>query len=248
MTLIILLVFSKKDYNKSRSYGVNFMKIFLAVDILNGNVVHGYKGQRQDYRPLDWGIAKSTVPSEYLQEMGAKNIYFADLDRIEGTGNNDSEILACKGLTDSAILNRGAKKPSDAIHEDWIKNVVSTETCTKNQKDYPFEYFSIVIKNNRTYPLNEDPKEVFSACADWDFEGGIVMNLSSVGAEDSMGGLDIEGIRNSFSGKLLYGGGVNDMSDLKRLFKAGYDGAIIATAVHKGRIPLKVLQEGEVCW
>ncbi|MBN2734964.1 MAG: nickel transporter [Methanomicrobiaceae archaeon] len=224
------------------------MKIFLAVDILHGNVVHGYKGQRQDYKPLNWGIAKSTIPCRYIQEMGAKNIYLADLDRIEGIGDNDSEILACRGYAETAILNRGATKPQDAMAEDWIKNVISTETCTKNQKDYPFEYFSIVIKDNKTYPSGGDPKEAFSACAEWDFEGGIVMNLSSVGAEDSMGGLDIEGIRSVFPGKLLYGGGVNDMSDLKRLCDAGYDGAIIATAVHKGRIPLKVLQDGEVCW
>ena len=224
------------------------MKIFLAVDILKGNVVHGYKGQRKDYRPLDWGIAKSTIPSEYIREMGAKNVYFADLDRIEGTGNNNKEILACRELTETAILNRGAKEPGDAMHADWIKNVISTETCRENQKDFPFEYFSIVIKDNKTYPDEGSPANTFAACRDWDFEGGIVMNLSSVGTEDRMGGLDIEGIRKAYPKTLLYGGGVYDMSDLKRLYDAGYDGAIIATAVHKGRIPLEILKEGEVCW
>lgn len=224
------------------------MKIFLAVDILRRNVVHGYKGQRRNYRPLDWGLAKSTVPCEYIREMGAKNIYLADLDRIEGTGNNDEEILACRGIAETAILNRGAKKPSDAMQERWVKNVVSTETCSENQKDFPFDYFSIVIKNNKTYPLEQSPIAAFSACREWNFEGGIVMNLSSVGAEDSMGGLDIEGIRESFPKKLLYGGGVNSMSDLKRLHDAGYDGAIIATAIHRGKIPIEILRQGEVCW
>ncbi|MDD3977734.1 MAG: HisA/HisF-related TIM barrel protein [Methanomicrobium sp.] len=224
------------------------MKIFLAVDILKGNVVHGYKGLRNDYRPLDWGIASSTVPCEYLKEMKAKNVYLADLDRIEGTGDNDKEILACRGTAESAILNRGAKRPEDAMHEDWIKNVISTETCPKNQQDFPFEYFSIVIKDNLTYPDKKSPVESFLACSDWDFEGAIVMNLSSVGSEDRMGGLDIEKIRDVYPKTLIYGGGVSDMSDLKRLYEAGYDGAIIATAVHKGKVPVEILEDGEVCW
>ncbi|MBP2134596.1 phosphoribosylformimino-5-aminoimidazole carboxamide ribotide isomerase [Methanomicrobium sp. W14] len=227
------------------------MKIFLAVDILNGNVVHGYKGRRSEYRPLDWGIAKSTVPCKYIQEMGAKNVYFADLNMIEGTGNNNSEILACRGLTGTAIINRGAKKPEDAIKENWLKSVISSETCTEEQKNFPtgsFDYFSIVVRDKKTYPSKKLPAEVFSACNEWNFNGGIVMNLSSVGSEDRMGGLDIESIRKSYSKELLYGGGVYDMEDLKRLYDAGYDGAIITTAVHKGRIPKEILAEGEICW
>ena len=46
---------------------------------------------------------------------------------------------------------------------------------------------------------------------------------------------------------LFYGGGVRSESDLKVLADAGFDGAIISTAVHKGAIPLSLIQEGEFC-
>ena len=72
------------------------MKILFAVDILDGIVVHGYKGERSVYKPLDWGIARSVVPHEYISEMGIRYPYLADLDRIEGKGDNDDAILACK--------------------------------------------------------------------------------------------------------------------------------------------------------
>lgn len=143
------------------------MKIILAVDILKGNVVHGYKGQRNGYKPLDWGIASSTIPDEYIREMGAKNVYLADLDRIEGFGDNNDAIIKCEGLAEVSILNRGAKKPSDALSLPWIKNVISTETCAGNQKDYPFDYFSVVIKDGRVFPDRSDPVLAFKKAADW---------------------------------------------------------------------------------
>ncbi len=236
------------------------MKIYLAVDILNGKVVQGYKGQRNIYKPLDWGLAHSVVPCEYLEEMRPKNVYIADLNRIEGTGNNNESILACgilKDKIDSAIINRGSKMPEEKMRDssgrysDWadkLEYVVSTETCRGRQSDFDFEFFSIVIKDKRAYPSGDIPEKVFEECADWNFKGGVVMNLSSVGAEDSMGGLNIEAIRKAYPhpGILLYGGGVNSTDDLMRLKNAGYDGAIIATSIHKGRVPIELLRAGEI--
>ena len=46
---------------------------------------------------------------------------------------------------------------------------------------------------------------------------------------------------------LFYGGGVRSEEDLRVLADAGFDGAIISTAVHKGAIPASLIQEGEFC-
>ena len=65
-----------------------------------------------------------------------------------------------------------------------------------------------------------------------------------MGAEDSMGGLDIESLRDSCDSELFYGGGVTGMDDLHRLRNAGFDAAIIATAVHKGHVPPEIVESG----
>ncbi len=223
------------------------MKILFAIDIMDGIVVHGYKGKRDGYRPLDWGLARSVIPHEYISEMGIKYPYLADLDRIEGKGDNDGAVLACRGVK-TAYLNRGARSPEDAMKEPWIKNVVSTETCRGEPSGYTdFDYFSIVVKDKKAVPGGGEPSIILKNASDYSFKGYIILNLSSVGAEDSMGGLDIEGLRDSCSSELFYGGGVTGMDDLWRLKDAGFDGAIIATAVHKGLIPQEIVKKGFLC-
>ena len=54
-------------------------------------------------------------------------------------------------------------------------------------------------------------------------------------------------MRNAYGKKLFYGGGVRNGHDLDRLARAGFDGAIVATGVHKGSIPLESLREGYWC-
>jgi phosphoribosylformimino-5-aminoimidazole carboxamide ribotide isomerase len=41
---------------------------------------------------------------------------------------------------------------------------------------------------------------------------------------------------------LILGGGVKDEKDLEALEKIGFSGALVATAVHNGMIPLKRIQ------
>jgi len=225
------------------------MKIILAVDILAGQVVHGYKGERYHYQPLDWGKAQSVIPHEYISEMGAKHIYLADLDRISGTGDNNADIYTCEGISETAFLNRGARTPDDAFPAPWIKNVVSTETCSGDPASYAtsFDYFSVVVKDGKALPDNSDPVTRLREAEAWDFEGCVLLNLSGVGTKTGFGGLDLSALRDSCTRPLLYGGGVATLEDLRTLADIGFDGAIIATAVHTGEIPLHILQDGELC-
>ena len=104
-----------------------------------------------------------------------------------------------------------------------------------------------MVKDKKAVPRGGEPSIILKNASDYSFKGYIILNLSSVGAEDSMGGLDIEGLRDSCSSELFYGGGVTGMDDLWRLKDAGFDGAIIATAVHKGLIPQEIVKKGFLC-
>jgi len=106
---------------------------------------------------------------------------------------------------------------------------------------------SIDIKDGSVIPNGENPSEFLSSVADTPFEGFIILNISSVGTEC---GIDLEFVktlRAVTKKPLFYGGGVRSVEDLKVLADAGFDGAIVSTAVHKGAIPLSLIQEGEYC-
>ena len=63
-------------------------------------------------------------------------------------------------------------------------------------------------------------------------------------------GLDkgsLEKMRAAYHRKLFYGGGVATIEDLQLLSDAGFDGAIIATALHHGAVPLAWIRRGYCC-
>ena len=57
----------------------------------------------------------------------------------------------------------------------------------------------------------------------------------------------LETLRSAYHRKLFWGGGVANTSDLETLCNAGFDGAIIATALHHKKIPLAWIRRGRVC-
>jgi phosphoribosylformimino-5-aminoimidazole carboxamide ribotide isomerase len=54
-------------------------------------------------------------------------------------------------------------------------------------------------------------------------------------------------MRAAYHRKLFWGGGVATPDDLAMLCDAGFDGAIIATALHHKKIPLDWIRRGRVC-
>jgi phosphoribosylformimino-5-aminoimidazole carboxamide ribotide isomerase len=64
-----------------------------------------------------------------------------------------------------------------------------------------------------------------------------VLDLARVGAGDGLDTHLIARVRNAAPGvSLLAGGGVRGLDDLMRLADAGCDGALVATALHNGRL------------
>jgi phosphoribosylformimino-5-aminoimidazole carboxamide ribotide isomerase len=54
-------------------------------------------------------------------------------------------------------------------------------------------------------------------------------------------------MREAFSGRLLWGGGVASVEDLEMLGNSGFDGAIVATALHTNTIPVEIIRRGIFC-
>ena len=223
------------------------MDLILALDLMNGLVVHGKKGERSTYRPLTWGVASSAEPLAYVRDMKPRSLYIADLDRIEGVGSHDRAILDCCRLVERCLVDRGSRSPEDAACGENMFPVIGTETAGEDLMAYNGGFLSVDIVDGKVIPRGEDPLRILRLAEKGDFEGCIILSLGSVGTESGIPSLPLEEMRATFTRTLLFGGGVASLDDLRLLADLGFDGAIVATAVHRGAIPLEVVRRGRFC-
>jgi phosphoribosylformimino-5-aminoimidazole carboxamide ribotide isomerase len=223
------------------------MKLVLAMDLKKKLVVHGKSGQRDTYKPLDWGCSPTAEPLGFIDAIKPKFIYIADLDRIEGTGSHDRIIADCAGKTAACYLDRGCRTPDDFLSGYHIKNVVGTETGGDQLSRYQGGLLSLDIKNGHVIPDNRDPADVLRQANHWKFTGCIILNISAVGTETGISRELIETMRSAYHRELFYGGGVANAADLQVLSDAGIDGAIISTALHHGTVPPAWIRRGRCC-
>ncbi len=220
------------------------MNLILAVDLKAGLVVHGVSGKRKSYRPLTWGLSPSAEPGEYVEALSPRYLYIADLDRITGAGDHTAQIMACSALVDACYVDRGCRNPSEYLNIPGIIDIAATETTYSTLQKYPGGYLSIDMKAERVLPTGEHPRDLLKKACEWNFSGAIILNIGAVGTGRGLNESLLAGMKELFEKPLLYGGGVATPGDLDTLAKIGFDGAIIATAIHRGNIPLADLRRG----
>ncbi|MGB7787967.1 HisA/HisF-related TIM barrel protein [Methanoregula sp.] len=223
------------------------MELILAMDLRHNLVVHGKSGQRTTYKPLDWGCSPTAEPVGFVRAIAPRNIYIADLDRIEGTGSHDRLVRDCARQVSACYVDRGCRSPEDLLSGYHVRNIVGTETGGDALARYTGGLLSIDIKNGRVIPFNRDPVDLLRQANGWKFEGCIILNIGAVGTETGLSKESLENMRAAYHRKLFYGGGVATIGDLQLLSDAGFDGAIIATALHHGAVPLAWIRRGRCC-
>lgn len=222
------------------------MKLILAVDLKEGMVVHGKSGNRDEYRPLTWGLSPSAEPFSYISSLRPKYLYVADLDRIAREGEHTEIILKLGSIVSELYVDRGVEIPEEYLPKPII-TIVGTETIDAPFEEFNGGFLSIDIKDNRVVPSGEKPEDYLKNLSSSKFDGFILLNISSVGTERGINPEFIQRIRNATDKPLYYGGGIASMADLMLLNQIGCDGVILSTAVHKKIIPLELIQKGELC-
>jgi phosphoribosylformimino-5-aminoimidazole carboxamide ribotide isomerase len=222
------------------------MDLVLAMDLKGGVVVHGKRGDRATYRPLTWGISPSADPEEYLMAMQPRFLYIADLDRIAGTGSHDALIASCARMVERCYVDRGCRSADDLLAGAHIVNVVGTETAG-DLSLYRGGMLSIDVRDGLVIPGKRKPADVLALAADLPFDCCVVLNISAVGTEEGLSSSVLGDVRRAYRKKLFYGGGIRDTGDLDRLASAGFDGVIVATAVHTKAIPHECIRRGYWC-
>lgn len=222
------------------------MKLILAIDLKDGVVVHGKSGNRSEYAPLTWGLSPSAEPFSYVSFMKPKYLYVADLDRIALEGDHTETILKLAGMVTELYADRGTTIPEEYLPKP-INTIVGTETADAPLEEFSGGFLSIDTKDGRVIPHGEDPVSCLKSADAANFDGYIILNITSVGTACGIDTEYAKKLRAATKKPLFYGGGVSSVEDLELLKEIGFDGAIISTAVHKKNIPLELLQDGELC-
>lgn len=224
------------------------MELILAMDLKADLVVHGKSGQRAGYKPLDWGCSPTADPIGFVRAIAPKYIYIADLDRIEKTGSHDRLVRECARLVSACYIDRGCRSPDDLLTGYHISNIIGTETAGGDLSRYDSGFLSLDLKDGCVIPSGYDPVDMLRQANGWKFSGCIILDIEAVGTESGLLNREkLETMRAVYHRKLFYGGGVATVADLNMLRDAGFDGAIIATALHHGTIPQEWIRRGYPC-
>ena len=222
------------------------MEIIPVLDIKGGLVVRARMGQRDHYAPIATPLASTSDPLDVARGVLAlypfATLYIADIDAIEGRGDNSDALrrigLGCPGVSlwvDNGIADAGAAAR-------WLSAGVGSLVLGSETQSDPSLIRGLAADERVILSLDfrgaafQGPPAILDMPSAWPARV-IVMTLARVG---SGAGPDVDrlsAVRAVASGRRIYAaGGVRDGADLTALAGAGIAGALVATALHDGRL------------
>ncbi len=222
------------------------MQVIPVIDLKGGEVVRARMGDRASYRPIESPLSPTSDAVDVVRGLLAvypfPTLYVADLDAIQGAGDNLRALRRIRSGFPALHMwvDNGAADPAALealIGADLGEPVIGSES----QRDGALiarhtDSMRVVLSLDFRGRAFQGPEEILAEPGRWP-RRVIVMTLARVG---SGGGPDLErfaAIRSIAEGREIYAaGGVRDGADLSALKAAGAAGALIATALHDGRV------------
>lgn len=229
------------------------MEVVPVIDLMRGEVVHARRGARAGYAPIRSGLVEGSGPlaiaGALMRLAPFRKLYIADLDAIRGEGGHalavaalaadhpEVELWVDRGETDVESL-------AERIAEEEGVSVIGTESFEDART------LAHALKASRgLLSLDHDadgpigPREAHAEASLWP-ERVVVMTLARVGAGE---GPDFDRVARAVEmagdRKVYAAGGVRDIGDLRRLAGLGAAGALVASALHDGRITADELRD-----
>jgi phosphoribosylformimino-5-aminoimidazole carboxamide ribotide isomerase len=225
------------------------VEIVPVIDLRNGEVVHARRGERDSYRPVQSQLCSGSAPGDVVAGLRGvypfATLYIADLDAIQGRGDNDASIREIRQRFPALRLwvDNGLAE-ADACRS-WLAHELGTLVLgSEAQRDHAILQDLSDDDARRNLVLSLDykddrflgPPELLAATELWPHRL-IVMTLSRVG---SGGGPDLALLRRwrteAPARKIFAAGGVRGGEDLIDLARRGVSGVLVATALHDRRI------------
>ncbi len=221
------------------------LEIIPVIDIRHGLVVRAVMGRRELYRPIDTPLSRTAMPEDVVMGLlglhDFETIYIADLDAIEGTGDNTGAVtLLRKRFAHLDIWIDNGIAARDAIRA-WLDGdrgtlVLGSESQTgadvaRSFKDDPRLVLSLDFRESAF----QGPSELLDP-SHWP-ERVIAMTLARVGGASGPDFERLSQLRRLGPGHRIYAaGGVRGSDDLQSLADMGVSGVLIASALHDGRL------------
>lgn len=219
-----------------------------AIDLAQGRVVHAYRGQRDEYQPLRSRLCRSCEPSDVIAGLlglhAFTTLYIADLDALQDKGDQstvikqirdrfpDLELWIDAGIHTLPRCRRwrqGAPRTTAVLGSETLSDTALLQNKRVTECD---TVLSLDFKGNRLL----GPADLLERPEHWPTRI-IAMCLDQVGSAQ---GPDTERLRQlerkSPHSELFAAGGVRDLDDLLQLRQLGVVGALLASALHDGRI------------
>jgi len=236
------------------------MRVVPVLDLKDGVAVHAVRGERHAYAPVKSVLSTSADPialaRAFRERLGSDACYVADLDAIAGTGDHGAVVQAIARLGLSVWLDAGVATADDArraVSRGAARVIVGTETL-RDARDLPalVEAARVATATGADCILSLDHRDgrllggspavaateaTELAAAAWTagIRAFIVLDLARVGART---GPETEPARRLRArlpdAEIVLGGGVRGKDDLRALASAGYQAALVGTALHTG--------------
>jgi uncharacterized protein related to proFAR isomerase len=218
------------------------------IDVRHGVAVAAVRGERAAYQPLATPLAEGCDPLAvargYARLFTFPILYLADLDGIEGRGADGSlpEAL-CAAVPGVRVWVDNGAHPSKVARRmggsTRVTQVIGTESL-EGEADID----ALRVLPSDSYVLSLDfrgdgfigPPLVLHEPLYWP-RNIIVMTLGRVGSGAGPDFERVAGIVARAQGRRIYAaGGVRNRADIEALHNAGAVGALVATALHSGKI------------
>lgn len=218
------------------------------LDLFNGSAVHAVRGERKKYQPIETKslVVNTSDPLSILDELKPREVYVADLDRITGIGDNleliGEMVRKAETMADIGISSVGEL---DLLPPD-CRPVLGTETgsfdlieraSSRRKVTVSIDLFGGDILT-RDPSLKIPPLDLIRKLNPLPIKEIILLSLDRVGTSKGLDERFLATVADLSDHPILLGGGVKDESDLARLEGLGIAGALVATAVHDGKISL----------
>lgn len=222
------------------------MQIIPVIDLMKGSVVRAVAGQRENYQPLKSRLCASSAPDEivsgFLRLFAFPTIYIADLDAILQHGDNfgvvQKLIAAFPKL--EFWLDGGAQVQNTIASNGAFSNisaVVGSETLLTvasppDLSAHPRTILSLDFRG----PQFLGPPELLSEPRLWP-QRVIVMTLTRVGIGEGPDVGQLAAIKAKAGKREVFAaGGMRGASDVSLLETMGMTGALVASALHDGKL------------
>jgi phosphoribosylformimino-5-aminoimidazole carboxamide ribotide isomerase len=233
-------------------------QIIPVVDLLNGQVVRGVSGRREEYRPVVSCLTPSAEPlavaRAFWKGFSLNLLYLADLDAIRGAPPAVATYRALRSDGFRLWVDAGIRQPEDArpLAEAGVRGIVAgLETLSGAEALHALcqtygnnrVIFSLDLKGGRPLTGNSawqgtDARAIAEEAIACGVRRIIVLDLERVGVGGGTGTEEFCAALKEAHPELylIAGGGVRDVADLRRLKKCGVCAVLVASALHDGRL------------